>query len=195
VRPASRFPLPAAALVAALSITGARHAGAEPPADQPPRDRYERKERLRGELFDQVRAMRVWMLTDELKLDEKQVAKLFPLLASFDEREQQLARERGDVARQLRTETDSPNARPAEIARLVDALLANRDKRNAFERERLTAIRRLLTPVQQGKLVLLWPRIEDMARRQIRSALRGDGEDFPPPPDGARWGGPGAGRP
>lgn len=174
------------ALVAAVvSIAGGAVAQ---PADRGAREHGDRKERLRGELFDQVRAMRVWMLTDELRLDEAQVAKLFPLLASFDEREQQLARERGELSRALRAETESPNPRPPELARLVDALLANRDKRNAFDRERLTALRRVLSPVQQGKLVLLWPRIEEMARHRIRSAIRGES---PEDPRGeGRWRGP-----
>ena len=51
-----------------------------------------------------MRALRAWRIVDELKLDESASARLFPILAKFDEREMSLAVERRDIARELRAE-------------------------------------------------------------------------------------------
>ena len=152
---------------------------AQPPAkpdSAAPERREEHEGDRRRELWERIRAMRVWKMTEELKLDEAQIAKAYPLISRFDEREGELARERAHTSRALRQLVDTPNPNPTELNRLVEVLVANKSKRNALEEERTKALRKLLTPVQQAKLVLLMPKLDDMMRERIKEAMERHGE-------------------
>jgi hypothetical protein len=107
-----------------------------------------------------------------LKLDQATAAKVFPLLAEFDERARALGRERGDIARELHAQVKD-NVAPdnAKLRPLVDRLLANQAKRTALDDDRFKALRTALTPLQQAKLLLLLPRIDEDFRHRIREAL------------------------
>src|SRR5262245_21859013 len=61
----------------------------------------ERKDRLREEVIDQMRALRMWKVTEELKLDEAGAAKVFPLLARFDDKIRELGKSRRETMRVL----------------------------------------------------------------------------------------------
>ena len=69
------------------------------------------------------------------------------------------------MARDLKAEVESARPDDARIAKYIDLLLANRVRRHALQDEQLKELRKVLTPVQQGKLALLLPRLErDFAR-------------------------------
>jgi Spy/CpxP family protein refolding chaperone len=78
-----------------------------------------------------------------------------------------LAAERREVARELKAEVDSAHPDDARITKYIDRLLANRARRHALQDEQLKELRKVLTPVQQGKLALLLPRLEREFARWI----------------------------
>src|SRR5688572_30076328 len=129
------------------------------------------KERLREQIIDQLRTERMWKLTETLKLDEPTAARLFPLLARFDDQERALGKERGPIARELRDAISAPNPDQTRINGLVEKLIAIRARRQALEAEKLTAVRKVLTPVQMGKLMLVAPKIDEGFRQRIREGL------------------------
>jgi hypothetical protein len=133
--------------------------------------RREQRERLHTEVLDQMRAMRMWKLTEELKLDQATAAKVFPLLAQYDDRARELMRERGQIGRQVNEQMRSGRPDNRRLQTLIDQLLANQTRRKALEDERFKALRPSLTPLQQAKLLLLLPRLEDDFRRRIRDAM------------------------
>ena len=133
--------------------------------------RREERERLLNEVLDQMRAMRMWKLTEELKLDQATAAKVFPLLAQYDDKARELVRERGEVGREVRDQVRSGQTDNRRLQVLIDQLLANQTKRKTLEDERFKALRPVLTPLQQAKLLLLLPRLEDDFRRHIHDAL------------------------
>jgi Spy/CpxP family protein refolding chaperone len=139
------------------------------------------RERLRDQIFDQMRAERMWRLTDALKLDEASAAKVFPLLSKYDDQERTLGHERGETYRDLRevTEAASPDAK--SIDALVDKLLALRARRQALEAEKMKALRKVLTPVQMAKMMMLVPRIEDGFRQRIHEAIDGTRDEAAAP--------------
>ncbi len=163
----------AAALLAALPGAGARAEGSggrpAPPRAEgaAPQDRG----RLEQQVIDQMRALRMWKITEELKLDEATATRLFPVLARFDEQAKALGGEKGELHQTLRAELAQPTPDPGRVDALVDRLLANRARRLTLEQERFKATRKVLTPVQQAKLLLLLPRIEDGFRRRIHEAM------------------------
>ena len=131
-----------------------------------------RRERLR----QRIRAMRAWYLTEQLQLDDTTAARLFPILGQFDD-EMEALRQRGrQLRRALRRETDSPRPDPAAVNRLVDALLVHYSDLYRVQRDRFTAVRKVVTPAQSAKLLLLLPRIDDAIRRQIQRAVGGGGK-------------------
>jgi Spy/CpxP family protein refolding chaperone len=145
------------------------------------------RERLRDQIFDQMRAERMWRLTDALKLDEASAAKVFPLLSKYDEQERTLGHERGQTYRDLRDATEAATPDTPRIGALVDKLLALRARRQALEAEKVTALRKVLTPVQMAKMMLLVPRIEDGFRQRIHEAIDGTRDEAAnPAPDRLR---------
>src|SRR2546423_693839 len=44
-------------------------------------------DQLRKEVLERMRALRAWRIVDELKLDEATSARLFPILAKYDDQE------------------------------------------------------------------------------------------------------------
>jgi Spy/CpxP family protein refolding chaperone len=129
------------------------------------------RDQLREEIIDRYRAERMWKLTDALKLDEATAAKVFPLLSKYDDQERTVAHERADTYRELKDALDAPNPDSKRIEGLVQRLIALRGRRQAIGGEKLQALRKVLSPLQMGKLMLVTPRIEEGFRERIREAL------------------------
>jgi hypothetical protein len=185
-------------LLAGLLADGPALAEGPAPAPAPPAgvrpkaaERKAEKERLREQIIDKLRAERMWRLTEALRLDEPTAARLFPLMAKYDEQEKALGKERGEIVRDLRAALDAMNADSARIDGLVDRLISIRTRRQAMEAEKLTALRKVLTPSQMGKLMLLAPKIDEGFRERIRDAVqaaRAAARNPPAPPAaGTDW--------
>jgi Spy/CpxP family protein refolding chaperone len=168
------FPLAAGAQTAS---TGAKAAPAPKAAvgNRPGVDGDRTPEQLRKEVMERMRALRAFRIVDELKLDEATSARLFPILSKYDEKEMALAGERREIVRGLKTEIESAHPDDARITKAIDQLLANRARRVALRDEQIKEVRKVLTPVQQGKLALLMPRLErDFAQFVHDAADHGD---------------------
>jgi Spy/CpxP family protein refolding chaperone len=172
----------AIALVALLTaVTAARAEGAPPAGPPAPAAKTgatsERRsaDQLRKEVLEHMRALRAFKIVDELKLDETASARLFPILAKFDERELMLSNERHEIVRELKAELAAAKPDNARVEKAVDRLLANRTRRHALHDEQFKELRKVLTPVQQGKLAMLLPRLErDFARFVHQVAEKGE---------------------
>ena len=160
-------------LVATPAIGRAQPATAPPaPAPRSKADVKREKERLREQIIDKLRAERMWKLTEALRLDEPTAARLFPLMAKYDEQEKALGKERGEIVRELRAALEAPTPDQTRIDGLVQRLMAFRARRHALEAEKAEAVRKVLTPAQMGKLLLLAPKIDDQFRERIREAVQ-----------------------
>jgi hypothetical protein len=151
-------------------------AGARPPneADRAAMRaaRREARDKLRNEVMDQMRTMRMWKLTEELKLDQATAAKVFPVLAQYDEKGKAISKERWELARDVQDQVEAGKPDESRLRKLIDQLQGNQARRNALDEERFKALKTALTPLQQAKLLLLLPRIEDDFRHRIREAIR-----------------------
>jgi Spy/CpxP family protein refolding chaperone len=130
------------------------------------------KERLREQILDKLRTERMWKLTEALKLDEATAARLFPLLAKYDDQERAIGKERAPLAKELREALLAPSPDGTRINGLVDRLIAMRARRQALEAEKLAAVRKVLSPAQMGKMLLLAPKIDEGFRERIREAVQ-----------------------
>ncbi|MFL5304785.1 MAG: hypothetical protein ACJ8F1_06205 [Polyangia bacterium] len=138
-------------------------------------DDHRTPEQLRQEVLDRMRALRAFRIVDALKLDEATSGRLFPILSRYDDRELQIATERHQVMRELRADADAPRPDDARLNADLSRLMAIRTKQRAMEDDRIRDVRKVLTPAQQAKLVLLLPRLErDFAHWIHEVAGRGD---------------------
>jgi Spy/CpxP family protein refolding chaperone len=135
-------------------------------------------EQLRKEVLERMRALRAWRIVEELKLDETTSARLFPILAKYDEQELALAAERRDIAHELRALLNAPRPDDAKLTAAINRMLANRARKHAMRDERINELRKVLTPVQQATLVLLLPQLEREFAQFIRDVAgqRDDGQ-------------------
>ena len=181
-RPAVARPAVAAALFAlvacAPAVTFAQAQKRPPPPAAAPTADKRSPEQLRGEVLDRMRSLRAWRIVDELKLDESASARLFPILAKYDNEERALTAERRDITLEINALLAAPKPDDAKLNAAVNRMLANRQKRIASKDERIKEARKVLTPVQQAKLVLLLPRLEREFQRFVQDVAEGH-EDRP----------------
>jgi hypothetical protein len=156
---------------------GAERGG--PPPGEVIRRSAPRRDAPRERLRQRIRAMRAWYLTEELHLDDATAARLFPVLSQFDDRIDEVHRRGVELRRGLRRQLATSRPDSAAVNRLVDALLAHYDDLYRVQRERFAAVRKVVTPGQAAKLLLLLPKIDEAIRRQIRRALRGQRSSLP----------------
>jgi Spy/CpxP family protein refolding chaperone len=122
----------------------------------------------REQVKKKIRAMRAFTLTDELSLDEKTAAKLFPILARWDDVTDKLLQQRVDIQRKLNSGqiTDSK-----QLDKLIDDAVANQKAFWDLEDKRLAEMRKVLTPQQTARLLVVLPAFERKIQNQLRRAI------------------------
>jgi hypothetical protein len=131
-----------------------------PVAPVPPVTDQRTPEQLRKEVLDRMRALRAFKIVEALKLDEATSGRLFPILARYDDKEMAIAAERHALMHELREETEVAHPDDARLTATLNKILANRAKQRALRDDRVKDVRKVLTPLQQARLVLLLPRLE-----------------------------------
>jgi hypothetical protein len=169
------------ALVIALVVSLAAPALAQPAPDRV----QERREKIK----QRIRALRAYTLTEQLDLDPTTAGKLFPLLAKFDDEFDKLLLARTDIERRLR------NADPKDpkLDKLIDEAVANQRALWDTEEKRLVQLRKILSPAQVARVLIVLPAMERKIQNQLRKAVQrqkapdavdpfADEDDLAPPP-------------
>lgn len=140
-----------------------------PAADAQRRGRGDAPIDKREKVKQKIRALRAYTLTEQLALDERTAAKLFPVLAKWDEVTDRLITERVELTRQLQV----ANGKDAKVIdKLIDDSVANQKALWDLEDRRLAELRKILTPAQVAKLIVVLPEFERRIRNQLRRAMR-----------------------
>lgn len=137
----------------------------DPPKPKPPAPPAPVAEQVKK----RIRALRASTLIDELQLDEVTASKLFPIFNHYDDETEKLLRTRADLQHRLATVGDMKG--PA-IDKLIDEAVANQRAFWDGESQRLADLRRVLTPAQAAKLVVVLPALERNIQQQLRRALQ-----------------------
>lgn len=146
----------------------------------------------REQIKRKIRALRAYTLTEELALDEHTAGRLFPLLSRYDDEIDRMLEKRRDLQHRL----GQAHARDARaIDRLVDEAVANQRGFWELEDKRLADLRKILTPVQVAKLLVVLPAFDRRIQNQLGRAIVKrrpldvdedddglDADDLPPPP-------------
>src|SRR5215468_9932265 len=165
----ARLAIWTAAAALALGPGFAASAQAQPrragPAAAAPAGAAQRRE----EIKKRIRSMRAYTLTEELKLDPDIAGQLFPLLARYDDETDRLLEKRVEVQRRLRRAETMRD--PRAVDRLIDEALANQRGFRDLEDRRLAELRKILTPFQTAKLLVVLPDFERRIQNQLRKAI------------------------
>jgi Spy/CpxP family protein refolding chaperone len=164
------------AAIAALLLTAAFAGGAaaQPSAPQPSAAGAAKPE-IREKVKQKILAFRAFRLTEELNLDEAAAARVFPLLTKYDQQIEQLTVERVTLNRALR----NPPAGAKAADELIRRALANRRAFLDLEEQRINELRKVLSPEQTVRLLVVLPEIERQIKEQIRRAVRKAGRADP----------------
>lgn len=157
-----------AALGLTLGLTAG--AGAQPrrgpgAAVTAPAGVAERREQIKKK----IRALRAYTLTEELALDEPTAGRLFPLLAHYDDETDKLLERRVEIQRRLRRADALRD--PRLVDRVIDDAIANQRSFWDLEDRRLAELRKILTPTQTAKLLIVLPALERRIQNQLRRAI------------------------
>lgn len=148
---------------------------AAPPGPPPGHSPAGPREGMREEVMNRIRTMRMIRITEELKPDEETAGKMFAILTRADDEERELWKQQRELYRQLRDAARVDKPDQAKLKALVDQIVAGHGRRATIEDEKIKALRRILSPVQAAKLVLLLPEIDHGIRRDLRRFM--DGRD------------------
>ena len=156
-------------LAVALVMTMAVAAAAQPgKAGGKPGGRPELVEKVR----ERVRMMRMWKLTELLQLDETTAAKLFPLLKQWDDKMDPLQKELAGLRKQLK---QSAQLDDKTIIVLIDKLVAGQQKMHLLHQQRIAELRKVLSPKQQARLIIVMGKVDRAIQRTVRQAIQGKG--------------------
>ena len=127
----------------------------------------------REKIKKKIRTLRAYTLTEELQLDEATAGRLFPALAKWDDEFDKLLQQRAELERQLKAADAIKD--PRALDRLVDAAIANQRAFWDVQDKRLAELRKILTPAQTARLLVVLPALERKIENQLRRAIRGGG--------------------
>lgn len=149
-----------------LALVLATPAWSQPPGVQ---QQQQRRERIKK----RIQTMRNTALIDGLGLDEATAGKMLLVFAKYDEEFEKLLGSRADLVRKLQgvTERDPKGA----VDKLLDEAIANQRALWDVEERRMGELRKILTPAQAARLVLLLPPLERKIQNQLRKAVAGGG--------------------
>lgn len=149
------------AFLVALVVAFATPAFAQPQ----PGPRQNKVERVKK----RIRALRAYTLVEELGLDAKDSERLFPILDKYDEEFEKLYIDRAQLQKQLDA-SDSTKDRK-QLDRLIDDSLSNQRAIWNLEEKRVADVRKILTPAQVAKMLVVLPALERRIQNQLRNAL------------------------
>jgi Spy/CpxP family protein refolding chaperone len=140
----------------------------------------------RDKIKQRIRALRAYTLTEQLELDEATAGKLFPVLAKYDEEFDRLLLARADLQRRL-SGASSADAKATD--KLIDEATANQRAIWDTEVRRLDQLRKILTPKQVAKLLVVLPAMERKLQAELRKVVgkapRADAKPAPAAGSGA----------
>jgi Spy/CpxP family protein refolding chaperone len=132
----------------------------------------------REEVRKKIEAVRIWRLTEELKLDEKTSGQLASFLSSLEEKRRELWKANRDATQNLRAalRTDEPDNRRLKAE--LDRIEKNQQEMTKLREKEINGIKNFLTIEQQARYLIF----QQEFRREMRGMIAG-----------ARGSGPGQG--
>jgi hypothetical protein len=133
-----------------------------------------KSEEKREEIRKKVEAVKIWRLTEALKLDEKTSAKFLPLVSSIERKRRDLMRERVGGMRELRISLESKNPDEKKLRTTLELLNKNHHEMMKLHEKEIEAARDYLTVEQQARYLIFQHEFQNEMHGMIAGA-RGQG--------------------
>jgi Spy/CpxP family protein refolding chaperone len=127
-------------------------------------------EKKRKELRKKVDAVRIWKLTEELKLDADASAKLSALLSSLDQKRMDIQREQRESLRSLRQSLQSPTPSESKVKSDLEKLEKNHHAMEELRSKEMNGLKKVLTVEQQARYLLFQQEFRNEMRGMIEGA-------------------------
>jgi Spy/CpxP family protein refolding chaperone len=172
------------ALASAIALSSAAPVFAQ---QGPPAARYDDKaglgnphaaggapsEEKREEIRKKIEAVRIWRLTEALKLDGQTSSKLSALLGSCEHRRKGIMREQTVTMREIRHALTSTKPDTSKIKTALDKLEKSRHAMQELRDEELSGVKSILTVEQQARFLLFQQDFRHEMQGIIDDARRG----------------------
>ena len=139
----------------------------------------------REEVRKKVEAIRIYRLTEALKLDEKSSAQLASLLGTIDLKRRELMDQNMDAMKELRASLKSPHPSESQLKPILGRLEKNHREMADLKEKELNGLKDILTVEQRARYLIF--------QREFTREMRGMIAGAWGPAQGAR-GGSGSGR-
>jgi Spy/CpxP family protein refolding chaperone len=151
----------------------------------------------REEVRKKVEAIRIYRLTEALKLDEKTSAQLASLLGTIDQQRRELMNQNMESMKELRSSLKAPSPDAGKLKSILERLEKNHHEMVGLKEKELKGLKDILTVEQRARYVVFEREFMREMRGMIAGA-RGNGQGMRGGPASGRTGpgaGMGAGRP
>jgi Spy/CpxP family protein refolding chaperone len=152
--------------------------------DNPPGRGNAAMEEKREAIRKKIEAVRIWRLTEELKLDTSTSARLASILSSMDQQRRDIMREQMAAMRELRTALRSPKPDESKLKAALEKLEKSHRAMQELREKEFRALKDVLTIEQQARFLVFQQQFQRDMRGVIAEA-RGNG------PGSGRMGGRG----
>ena len=129
----------------------------------------------REKIREKVRQMRMAKLIEVLDMDEATATKLLPRMNDYYDKIGEVQHDTGEARRELRALLDADKVDAAKVNKLIDRMIANRDKVHTLESDMIKEVRKILTAEQAAKMIVVLPKINRGLEQKIRKAAGGGG--------------------
>ena len=159
--------------------------------DNPPGQGNAAMEEKREAIRKKIEAVRIWRLTEELKLDTGTSAKLASILSSMDQQRRDIMREQMAVMRELQQSLKSSKPDETKLKDSLEKLEKNHHAMQELRDREFKALKDILAIEQQARFLVFQQQFQREMRGMI-SGARGGGQGRGPMGRGGRTpGGPG----
>jgi hypothetical protein len=124
----------------------------------------------RAEIRRKIETVRIWRLTEELKLDANTSAKLSSVLSSLDRQRRAIQREQMGTLNTLRRSLNSPKPEESYIKSDLDKLERNYHAMQRLKDDEMRSLKSLLTVEQQARYVIFQQEFMREMRGMIHDA-------------------------
>jgi Spy/CpxP family protein refolding chaperone len=134
-------------------------------------------EEKREEVRKKIDAVRIWRLTETLKLDAGTSSKLSSLLSSVDRQRRDIVREKTGTITILKLAVKSPKPDESKIKTSLEKLEKNRHAMQELSNSEMSELKKILTVEQQARYVVFQHEFNHEMRGMIRSAYGNRSKD------------------
>lgn len=127
----------------------------------------------REEIRKKVETLRVWRMTEALKLDDKTAAKFIPVISSLDQKRAELMTENMAMMRQIRLALDSGKPDEKMLKTAIEKMERNHKEMMQIREKEFEAMKEHLSVEQQARYIVFQREFQREVRHMINSARGG----------------------